>query len=316
MFSKLFNKLFEIEDEFKLFNESVIDDVLELLLIASITEDQDMYKKIVKEVREAGENHIIRGNPIGYIILALWYGFCGDYYKALICTCVAAENEIPVAVSIIQKFEKRAKESGSTSLTLAEICFLAGREDEGMKWLENSIALGLKTGERGLDILKKDNVVKVEEKNELSMILSKIDLPFFNNVIVDYAKLEEDCCEKVVMFTQGLAYGKGLFHETDENNKKVYLTHGYKERVLKSIKEETAIKSITIKHFDDINEIAEMLLKGNSILLKFSECPHTDAKKAFDYICGVCSSLNGSTTKVEEDVFLFYPKLVEQFGPR
>lgn len=314
MLSRLFKKIFEIEDEFELFNESVLNDVLELLLIASITEDRDMYQRIIKEIREAGENHIIRGNPVGHIVLALWYGFCGDYYKALICVCVAAENEIPIAVSIIQKLEKRAKESGQTSLLLSEIYFLSGRDDEGMKCLENSIALGLEAGERGLDIRKKDNVVKVNENTELPVILNRIDLPFFNNVIVDYTELGEDYHQKVVMFTKGIAFGRGIFYEADEENKRVCVTHGYKERVLKSIKEETDIKSVTIKCFDDANKVADMLLNGDIILLKLSECPHVDAKKAFDYLCGVCCALKGYATKVDEDVYLLYPKMMERIG--
>ena len=315
MINDFVKKLLVIEDEeSEKENLRKMDSVRELFDIARNTDDPVLHRRIISGVREVADSFLKDNDPIGYWILSHWYGFCGDYSNALVCNYIASKMGVSDSIVEIKKLEHEAEKNEYVSLALAETCFMSGADEEGMKWLKKTIDHGCKAGRLGLSLREKGNVVKIDAPQELPAVVSRLKLRLFSHVMVDYKKMDEDYYQKAVSFCKGVAFASGTEIRIDESEKKIWLSHGCKARVLKEITRDREIDTIDVKCSDDIDNIAEKIIRGCTVCLNFSKCPNEDAKKVFDYVSGVCISLDGDINKEDKDLYMFMPKLMEYQG--
>lgn len=65
---------------------------------------------------------------------------------------------------------------------------------------------------------------------------------------------------------------------------------------------------ITPKVFSQVEEIANEMLNGRSVIVDLTDTELTEAKRICDFLNGVTFAINGKVEKVAKLVYLFSPK--------
>lgn len=316
MIQDLARRIFVVEDESEIANSEKISSFVQLLNIADTTRDKQLYERIVRETREIAEDYLQREDPLGYVFLAEWFYYQKDASNALLFHLLASGDGFSSSKDVVKRFSKNGKKDYMHALLLAESYFMIGNDAEGDKWLHRAKKLGFKAADQGISIRNKGNKIKVNSFQDVRGAVDSFTIRLFGKYVIDYSELDPDKHRKCVNFCRGYAFAKGADIQLNEKLCFIEISHGYKERVLKNVADnsEPEVKRIPIYSIDNNKEALEVLLQGNTVIVDYTNCPTPEAQESFDTLGGACFALKGELDCKEDNVFIFKSGMKEYDG--
>ncbi|MCA9765842.1 MAG: cell division protein SepF [Carnobacterium sp.] len=112
------------------------------------------------------------------------------------------------------------------------------------------------------------------------------------------------------------------FRTQQDNDKSIPLINTKREKETNkviSFKQQTSIKQakITIvepRVYSEVQEIADILLKEESVVLNFSRMDEEQAKRIVDFLTGTVYALGGDIQRIGNEIFLCTPESVSIDG--
>lgn len=125
------------------------------------------------------------------------------------------------------------------------------------------------------------------------------------NIVLDFSDVSEEQKDKCKNFLKGAIFALEGKEEISEEIHTISLSDSYCWIYSDYIEVEEYESILT--NVDDRFEVAENLMKGNSIILDVSQLISEDAKVAFDYVTGTLYGLDGNIEKLKDSVFKCIP---------
>ena len=316
MIINLIRNIFVVEDDTERTNSERINTFIELLSIADRTRDKEQYERILRETREISEDYLLNGNPLGYVFLAEWFYHQKDAPNALLFHLLASKNGLSYSRYVVKRFSKNGKIDYMHALLLAESYFIIGNDFEGRKWLIRAKKLGFKAADQGIAIRNNGNIRKVRSFQDIGGAVDSFTIRLFKNYVIDYSEVDNNLHRKCADFCRGYAFVKGADIQIDEELYSIEISHGYRERVLVDIAENSKREVIKLKidSAENNKEAIDLLLQGNTVVIDYTNCPKTEAQESFDFIGGCCFGLKGEMDRKGDNVFILKPGMKEYNG--